>query len=265
MSHFKVPSHSFLVHNFREFFNLLLRQKEFALRANEKDPLKLEKQAGNDKVANIVNTIQRRLSVLFEEQAVESTIQVGEFATSSYQDALYAMIALADEIFLNISWIGQKEWEDNLLESRFFQTQIAGELIFDKIDDLIAHNDPMRSDLAMVYLYILGLGFMGKFRDKDEDQTKLEYYKKQLYIVVNRRPSDLYEPGREHLIQDCYEHVLDSTLGKGLPEIRMWLLTFAGIIGAYLFASTILWYKLVKGMDEYLSQILLQAHQMGIS
>ena len=50
MSRIKITSHSFLVQNFHEFFNLLLRQKELALRANDgNDPLKLSKQKGKKK------------------------------------------------------------------------------------------------------------------------------------------------------------------------------------------------------------------------
>ncbi|MCE3230835.1 MAG: type secretion protein DotU [Alphaproteobacteria bacterium] len=298
MSRVKIVSHSFLVQNFHEFFNLLLRQKEFALRANEgKDPVTLEQQAEKALMAEqeseegsltseqeteetpptlnqrleqewespLVNTIQRRLSLLLEEQAMNSTVQTREFAVSSYQDALYAMVAFADEIFLNIPWIGQKQWENNLLESRFFQTQIAGELLFQKIENLIATNDPMRADLAVIYLLILGLGFKGKFREADANLDQLTLYRQQLYRMINRHPSTLYDPGRDHLIQDCYDHVLDSTISKGLPEIRMWLLVFVGILGTYLFASTILWYKLVRDMDSSIGGILHQAHQMGLS
>lgn len=293
MSRVKIASHSFLIQNFHEFFNLLLRQKELALRSTgDNGPPKLKSLAEElesptesleeqieeleNSTANserqtedtgnpLVNTIQRRLSILLEEQAIGSTLQVGEFATSSYQDALYAMVAFADEVFLNIPWAGQKQWEDNLLESRFFQTQIAGELLFQKIEELISTNDPMRADLAIIYLLILGLGFKGRFRGEDEDRERLSLYRRQLYIMINRHPSTLYDPGRHHLVQDCYEHVLDSTLSKGLPEIRMWLLTFMGILGVYLFASTVLWYKLVRDMDESIGNILQQAQQMGLS
>jgi type VI secretion system protein ImpK len=266
MSRVKIVSHSFLVQNFHAFFALLLRQKEFALRANDgKDPLTLEQQTEEETENLLVNTIQRRLSLLVEEQAIRSTTQAGEFAMSSYQDALYAMVALADEVFLNLPWNGQKHWENNLLESRFFQTQIAGELLFQKIEDLISNNDPMRTDLAVIYLLILGLGFKGKFRGEDSDPNQLALYRQQLYRMVNRHPSTLYDPGREHLIQDCYDHVLDSTISKGLPEIRMWLFVFIGILAAYLFASTILWYKLVKDMGSSISNILHQAQQMGLS
>jgi type VI secretion system protein ImpK len=270
MSRVKIISQSFLVQNFHEFFKLLLRQKEFALRATETgDPLTLEQETETEAEKSIenplVNTIQRRLSLLLEEQAINSTVEAGEFAASSYQDALYAMVSFADEVFLNIPWIGQRPWENNLLESRFFQTQIAGELIFQKIENLVSTNDPMKADLAVVYLLILGLGFKGKFRGQDSNAQQLTLYRQQLYMMINRRPSSLYDPGRDHLIQDCYEHVLDSTISRGLPEIRLWLFTLGGVLGLYLFASTTLWYKLVRDMDSSIAGILYQAQQMGLS
>jgi type VI secretion system protein ImpK len=298
MNRIAIATHSFLVHNFHEFFNLLLRQKEYALRATDGiDPVILEKTAKKkaksepviedseialqaldileeeeeeaeekEQIASpIVNTIQRRLSILLEEQALQSTLQAGEFAISSYQDALYAMVAYADEVFLNLPWGGQKQWENNLLESRFFQTQIAGELIFEKIENLVSTNDPMRADLAIIYLMILGLGFKGRYRAEDANPQQLNLYRKQLYSMINRHPSTLYEPGREHLLEGCYEHVLDSVISKGLPEIRAWLYTFIGILGIYLFASTMLWYKVVRDMDASISSILVQAQMMGIS
>lgn len=270
MSRVKIISQSFLVQNFHEFFKLLLRQKEFALRATETgDPLTLEQETETEAQKRtespLVNTIQRRLSLLLEEQAINSTVEAGEFAVSSYQDALYAMVSFADETFLNIPWVGQKPWENNLLESRFFQTQIAGELIFQKIENLVSTNDPMKADLAVVYLLILGLGFKGKFRGQDSNAQQLTLYRQQLYMMINRHPSTLYDPGRDHLIQDCYEHVLDSTISRGLPEIRLWLFTLVGVLGLYLFASTTLWYKLVRDMDSSIAGILYQAQQMGIS
>jgi type VI secretion system protein ImpK len=261
----KIASSSFVLKNFQDFFNLLLRQKEVALRAGKTDaPLVVESTTEKTEVP-LVNLIQRRLALLLEEQALSSSVQAGEFTASHYQDALYAMVALADEIFLNITWSGQKAWENNLLESRFFQTQIAGELVFQKINDLISHNDPLQADLAIIYLLILGLGFKGKFREEDEDLQQLSLYRQQLYVFVNRRPSTLYEPGRDYFIQDCYEHVLDSTLKKGLPEIRIWLMAFGSIMGIYIFISTVLWYKFVRDMEQSLGYILHQAHQMGLS
>jgi type VI secretion system protein ImpK len=261
----KAAFHSFLIQDFQEFYTHLLRQKAFALRSTDvNDPKVLEEETEDQLENPIIHKIQRRFTLLFERQALDSATQSGEFSVSQYQDALYAMVSFADEIFLNMDWIGRKRWENSLLETRFFQTQIAGEMVFQKIEDLIARNDPMRLDLAVIYLFILGLGFKGKYRD-EEDQEKLERYRQQLFTLVNRQPSTLYESTRPHLIQDCYEHVLDSTISKGLPEIRGWLYAFCGILGVYLFASTVLWYMVARDMNQSIGHILRQAHQMGLT
>jgi type VI secretion system protein ImpK len=261
----KAAFHSFLIQNFQEFYTHLLRQKAFALRATDvNDPQILETGTEEQLENPIIHKIQHRFALLFERQALESTTQSGEFSISQYQEALYAMVSFADEVFLNMDWIGKKHWENNLLESRFFQTQIAGEMVFQKIESLIARNDPMRLDLAIIYLFILGLGFKGKYRDED-DQGKLDLYRQQLFTLINRRPPTLYESTRPHLIPDCYEHVLDSTISKGLPEIRGWLYAFCGILGIYLFASTVLWYMVARDMNYSIGHILRQAHQMGLT
>jgi type VI secretion system protein ImpK len=261
----KAAFHSFLIQDFQEFYTHLLRQKAFALRATDvNDPKVLETETEGHLENPIIHKIQHRFALLFEQQVLDSAAQSGEFSVSQYQDALYAMVSFADEVFLNMDWIGKKRWENSLLESRFFQTQIAGEMVFQKIEDLIARNDPMRFDLAVIYLFILGLGFKGKYRD-EEDHGKLGHYRQQLFTLVNRHPSTLYESTRPHLIQDCYEHALDSTISQGLPEIRGWLYAFCGIFGVYLFASTVLWYMVARDMNQSIGHILRQAHQMGLT
>jgi type VI secretion system protein ImpK len=211
-----------MIQNFQEFYNLVLRQKEFALRSSDiNEPSTLEEKTEAEINNPLVDKIQRRLSILLDEQSMQSNTQVGEFSHTYYRDALYAMVALGDEIFLNLDWHGVKRWENNLLESRYFQTQIAGEFIFEKIEDLINQNDPMRVDLAVIYLMVLGMGFKGKYRNED-DKGKISFYRQQLYTLIHRHPPSFVKAEGDHLIPDCYEHVLDSTMVQGLPEIKAW-------------------------------------------
>ena len=51
-----------------------------------------------------------------------------------YSEVVYIMVALADDIFLNSEWEGKQFWEDNILEQKFFNTQIAGDEIFNRIN-----------------------------------------------------------------------------------------------------------------------------------
>ena len=74
----KIASASFLAHYFQEFFNLFLRQKEQALRSQEVNgPLSPEEESKPATEMPLVNLIQRRLSLLLEEQSLQSTSQAG--------------------------------------------------------------------------------------------------------------------------------------------------------------------------------------------
>lgn len=254
-----------MIENFHEFYNLVLRQKELALRAGDvNEPNTQEENTEKEIRYPLVDKIQRRMVILLEEQSRQSAAQTGEFTRTHYQEALYAMVALADEIFLTLDWLGVKRWEHSLLESQFFHTQIAGELVFDKIEQMIANNDPMRVDLAVIYLMVLGLGFKGKYHG-EEDQGKIALYRQQLYALIYRHPPPFYPTDQEHLIPDCYEHVLDSSAMQGLPEIRLWYYAFAAILTIYLFISTLLWYAVARDMNESINYIEQLAQKMGLS
>jgi type VI secretion system protein ImpK len=254
---------TFLFQNFQEFYRELLIQKEKALRSLE--PQEEETEAEQKvEFENLVDKIQRKFHEMFERFSLVAQNQVGEFAVSHFQEALYIMVALTDEVFLSFAWPGQKRWEDHLLEAQIFHTQIAGELFFKKLDALIEVNDPVRNDLAVIYLMALALGFKGRYRDEN-DAGKIQWYRQQLYLMVNRRSPILYHPGREHLLPDIYEHNLSLPFGRGLPDLRTWLVAFGSIITVFVFISSILWYKLVHDVDDVVGQILTQAQKLGLS
>lgn len=209
-------------------------------------------------IYQLCQNIQRKLRIFLEEQSLSASYQLGEYAQSNFREAQYLMAALSDEIFLNLHWLGQKQWAKHLLETQLFQTQVAGELFFTRLDVLLNAADPTRNELAMVYFLCLSLGFRGKYRDLD-DEGAINYYKKKLYHLVHNRESDLFTPGRKYLSNTMYEHNLTLPLSKGLPDIRHWLFTFGGIACVYLFVTYVLWYKLVRELDEALQFIFDQA------
>ncbi len=279
---------TFLMQYFQEFYRELLIQKEIALRTLEdgvaftpppeihtdtqSDNIIDQDQAEHDAALNQVNveittitdTIQHKFRSMFERFSLEATNQVGEFAVSHFQDALYAMVALLDETFLSFSWVGKTRWENNLIEKQFFHTQIAGELVFRKIDDLLENNDPMRNDVANIYMMILSLGFKGRYRDLGEDQH-VDWYRHELYKMINRHAPLLFTTGREYLIPECYDHIISIPAGKGIPDVRSWVTAFAAILFVFITVSSFLWFKLVRDMDDALGQILTQAQKLGLS
>lgn len=259
-----LPPNSFILQNFQEFYKELLVQKELALTFDQELEVEGESSEINEKKELLPGKIQRRLRLLLEQQSLNAASQVGEFAVSHYQEAQYVMAALADEIFLNIKWHGQKYWENSLLESHLFHTQIAGELFFTKLEAVLTSNDPTQLDLAIIYLWTLGLGFKGQYRDQHHEE-KLDWYRNQLYVLITHHSSNLFHPGRAFLDENCYEHRVTQPTSRGLPELRLWLIAFSSIVLIYLFASSVFWYKIARDMDDTTSLILQQARYMGLS
>lgn len=257
-------SSTFLVQNFQEFYREVLIQKEKALRTLDAQQLSLDNDEGKVEIEQITDRIQTKFREMFERFSLTAQNQVGEFAISHFQEALYIMVALVDEVFLSFGWPGQNRWENNLLEGQIFHTQIAGEQFYKKLDALIEANDPVRNDLAAIYLMALSLGFKGQYRGED-DAGRITWYNHQLYTMVNRHPVSLYHPGRNKLIPSLYDYNVTAAPGRGLPDLRTWFIAFGVILASYLFISSMVWYRVVRDLDSVIGQILSQAQKLGLS
>ncbi len=244
-----------LQQNFQAFYYEVLRQKEKALRLSLPDDM-------SENAVNpvLIEDIQNRLRSILQEQALKMEHAVGVGNSVYFRDAQYLMAALADEIFLNLNWPGVKSWEKYLLEAQLFQTQVAGELIFKKLDALLESSDPMREELASLYFMVLSLGFRGKYQDTKDDQ-KIKWYLGHLYRIVQHQPSHLFRPGRPHLINQCYEYTLTDSPGRGLPDNRLWVLTLGSLVVLYIFITYVVWYRLASEVHEALNLIFEQTRQ----
>ena len=90
-------------------------------------------------------------------QATASNFGVAKEAIST---ALFAVCVWADEQIMNAEWDGVSDvWSNTLLQKEFFNTNLGGELFYEKLDALfgdtmIAHD---------VYALCLAQGFKGKY------------------------------------------------------------------------------------------------------
>ncbi len=287
-----IPSSStFLMQFFQEFYREVLIQREFAYKSvemihpsvekKEDDENRKSEDSTNDEISDsladqvkqdthlveeeeLCDRIQGTFRNMFEQFSLTTQNQAGEFATTHFQEALYSMVALLDEVFLSFSWPGKDRWENNLMEKQIFHTQVAGELFFRKIEALIQANDPVRRDIAILYLMTLALGFKGKYRGED-DEGRLDWYRQQLYVMVNHKPVGLFHPGREFLIEDCYGHIAAMPPTKILPNVRNWIIALFAIITIYAIVAAFLWFKLVPDLNSSLGQILTQAQKLQLS
>jgi type IV/VI secretion system ImpK/VasF family protein len=156
-----MTSHFFWIHLKNNFYALLyeyISQIEADSESSSRTDVTLELVTSKKLEAS---KISQNFIVFLQEDAQKISFQEG---SSLYPLIQYAWAGLIDEIFLNISWSDQKSWYDCLIEERLFFTQKAGDKIFDDMQEHLKLEDPFFRPLLEVYLEILGIGFLGKYR-----------------------------------------------------------------------------------------------------
>lgn len=241
---------SFIIECFEEFYREVLKHKNFVI----SKPWQNSEPQGESSPQATAEYILSRLQTFLEEQAATAKYGGDSFAESYYAEAQFIMVSLADEVFLNLDWPGKRYWEFNLLEKRLYNTHSAGQVFFEKLDELLKNKDPVRADLAVLYLNALGLGFQGKYRHFN-DASILSSYRKRLFVFINRREPYLYQK-KIHLFPDTYAHTLEGGEAKELPTLRNWYLIFGGIALTYLFASYIIWYAATGDITRTVNRII---------
>lgn len=197
--------------------------------------------------------IQQQLMSIFHTHEQEASREGGAPLQKRCKRAQYAMAALADEILLNIDWRGWEYWYNNLLEMRRFNSQNAGERVFQIIDDLIEDRSPP-TDVTAVYLYTIVLGFEGQYRD-DTDRTPIEERQRQLYQKLRSQEAQRLT-GDQPLSTEAYRYTLDGGRIQLLPNLRAWVGSFGLVFAAYLVVSTIIWWWYTTDLANLAQQII---------
>lgn len=224
-----------LLAEFRDFHGELVRIK-MALQTGRWATADGEGEENPD----IVLRVQYRLRRILDRQAVEAGRQGGTYGAGMYREAQYVMAALADEVLLHlVDWEGRRRWREHLLEMAMFQSQMAGERVFDRIDAMLSAGTQAEADLAAVYLVALSLGFRGKYRGVD-DGGALRDYRQRLRALIRRgepAPDDPDQP----LFAEAYAHTIRHGVPARLPHLRPWLTTLAVLLLIYLVGQHVLW------------------------
>lgn len=238
-----------LLSQFREFHAELLRIKD-ALRSGNWSAAPV----AGDENPDVVLRVHHRLRLVLDRQAVDAARHGGSYGAGLYREAQYVMAALADEVLLHlIEWEGRRRWRDHLLEMALFQSQIAGERIFARLDDMLVAGSHAEADLAAVYLVALSLGFRGKYRGID-DAGVLRNYRQRLRALIRRG-----EPGAEDPDQPLFEEAYAYTIRHGvpvrLPHTRPWLVAWAVFAIGYLVVQQILWNSVRAPVAEIVDRV----------
>lgn len=197
--------------------------------------------------------VWQNLIALFRRNAVQVLRAAGK-PTDNYFEAQYVMAAFADDVFIHLDWEGRRAWMSNLLESTLFQSHVAGEVFFEKLDRLLRDRDPADKSLATVYLTALSLGFRGMYHGLN-DHGKLRNYRQELFNFIFRQPADLINDAKV-AFPDSYVQNLRKEKRKKLLNPRVWLAVLGFVLIGYLGLSHGVWVRLTARLERANQQIV---------
>ena len=253
------PVRSYLVDQFRAFYASVLRRKKqvTALQAGRTSAADEE----SDAITRAAQAVRSDLVRILQNQALEAQRMGGRYAQDVNQEAQYVMAALGDEVLLNFDWPGKPLWTSFLLETALYESRVAGERVFERLEELLRTRDPARRDLALVYLLTLSLGFQGKFRET-ADTAALQDYRRDLYRFLFQREPEPYDP-IGLLAPEAYAHTVGDARGRLLAPVRWWVVILA-LVSVTLFGlSTLLWHYKTERLRNCVNAIL--AYEQGAS
>jgi type VI secretion system protein ImpK len=106
------------------------------------------------------NTLHKGVLKLFEE--FDQKAKALKIDPEAAADSRYALAAFVDEAVLRSQWAGKEQWADNPLQLQFFETYLAGEGFFEKLEALRTRGEPVVEVIEIYYLCLV-LGFEGKY------------------------------------------------------------------------------------------------------
>jgi type VI secretion system protein ImpK len=173
----------------------------------------------------------------------------------------YVCAAVADAALLHdIDWPGRARWAETPLEVLLYRTRIAGDRIFDAIDDLVAGRQYDAEATALTILLAFETGYRGRYRDAD-DGGEIGRLKARLFEFVFRVPPTAPSALRDLVVGA--EGALVNTHPVSLPAIRPWLMAIVGLALAYLFVSFVLWRNDVGALLGDAARAAAMTHQIS--
>ena len=154
-----------------------------------------------------------------------------------FQRAVYAGVGFVDERMLAFNWSGRQEWLEQPLEAQFFGSRAAGQQLFNHIGELQEGANGDKS-LAMLYLSILNLGFLG-MHAVDTPQSKISAYRKMLFNFINGEPPDLELVGSQ--LAGSGQFVQSAGETRFMPYLRPWIIAGAVIVTTLVISGQVLW------------------------
>jgi len=135
----------------------------------------------------------------------------GNFTPEDYDLARFAIVAWVDETIMNSAWSHSDLWKRELLQRKYYQTADAGEIFFERLNQL----GPHQRDVREIYFLCLAMGFKGQYCH-DGDNVLLDQLKNSNLKLLTGSSIGMPTLDRGDLFPEAYsaETQLASTVKK---------------------------------------------------
>lgn len=232
------PGGSYLVSQFLAFYAEIVAMKH-RLAGPPADDAKSQQEPAGTAALAASQAVSRQLLGILELQAIEAQHAGGRYTLDINHEAQYVMAALADETLLNFEWPGRDVWTSCLVEEAMFGSRIAGDRIFDRIEELLRTRDPARRELALIYMLALALGFEGRYRGTD-CLARMQAYRTALFRFRYDRDPDPSDRARQ-ISPQAYGFTVGDAVPQQIPHVGRWVLILALVFVGILGVSELVW------------------------
>ncbi|CAM2011505.1 DotU family type IV/VI secretion system protein [Acanthopleuribacter pedis] len=243
------PTRSFLYRQFLQFYRetaALVHRIQIQADPERRDEIPGDYESLNRK------TVSDKLMLVLDRQAALVAGNRGAVEPRLYDETRYVMVAVADELFLDLQWAHRDAWGDHLLEEQMFGSQAAGDLFFSRLDALLALNGPVYEDLAKVYLTALALGFRGRYRVGDPNGEVAVYQHRLYHFIFKHDPHGAPRP----LFPQNQEVGCGDEPPQHLPTIQRWLQAGAAVAALWLLGTSLAWWSLSAPVRALIAQVI---------
>lgn len=177
-----------------------------------------------------VATVSDEVKVLFTKTEALAHAQ------DKVELAFFAVCAFIDEKLLESDWSEKDEWSKKTLQQVHFDTNIAGELFFSKLDAL-NENSEVDQQVREVYLYCLAQGFSGCYFNAGEQAFLQGIIQSNYTLLTQGSDEPLFQS--HHDIPKITSQV-DNINPQAKELISIWLPIIVVILSYFLFRNDLL-------------------------
>ena len=213
--------------------------------------------------------VNKSLQKLIDVQEMELMRKGSRSEQNRFKDAKYLKAAVADELLLTKEWPGQKFFTDYLVETSIFGTSIAGEKIFDEIDQILESPPGREPEIEQLYLFALAIGFEGKYKGYNSEK-EISHFLNELFSHITRREPELGPKKIDNEIQSRllteqpYQHTISNIKPVKIFRVSKQSVIFLISFLILLILSQLLWVWFSSPLRDSLNQIALISNEPQI-